>query len=130
VHPPEPLPRRTGADPSPLLSLVLPHPAPRLFERRLIGRDYARIGESVKPVRCKTGAGIALKMSGLQQFIDQGTTFAPARVYAYADCCCPHLHVGGGFSQDLLSHVPQHPKGFVAYVYTPITQRYCPFTRR
>jgi hypothetical protein len=110
-----------------LLPLVQSPPTPRLFERRLIGRTYARIGESVQPVRGKTVAGIALKISGPQQFIDQGSTFAPTRVQAYADCRCPHLHVGGGFPKicfrmclnipkaSSLMSIPDHPEVWSAY---------------
>jgi hypothetical protein len=41
-----------------------------------------------------------------------------------------HHHVSGGLPQYLLSHVPQHPEGFVAYVYPPIVQKYGPLIRR
>jgi hypothetical protein len=58
---------------------------PRLFERRLLGRGNARVGESVQPVRGKAGTGIALEVSIPQQFIDQCTALAPSRVQAYAD---------------------------------------------
>jgi len=96
----------------------------------LVGHGYAQVSKSVQPVRGKTGAGIALKVSGPQKFIDQGTTLAPTGVQAYADRRSPHLHVGGGVSKDLLSHVPQHPQGFIDYVYPPIIQKYGPLTRR
>ena len=86
VRPPERLGHRTGADPSTLPPLVQSPPTPHLYERRLVGYRYTRIGKSVQPVRGKAGAGIALEVSGPQQFIDQGTTLTPARVYAYADC--------------------------------------------
>src|SRR5215210_8759522 len=60
VRPPAVLGHRAGTDYcSPLLFPVQSPSTPRLFERRLVGRGYARIGESVKPVRCKTGAGVA-----------------------------------------------------------------------
>src|SRR5215218_2872509 len=86
VRSPERLGHRAGADPSTLLPLVQSPPTPHLYERRLVGRGYTRIGKSVEPVRGKAGAGIALELSGLPQFIDQGTAFAPARVQAYANC--------------------------------------------
>src|SRR5215213_7397148 len=120
VRSPERLGHRAGAEPSTLLPLVQSPPTPHLHERRLVGRGYTRIGKSVQPVRGKGGAGITLKVSGLQQFIDQGTTLAPARVQAYADRRCPHLHVWGGVPKDLPSHVPQHPHGLFAHVYLPI----------
>src|SRR5215208_6628500 len=78
-----------GLSPSPLLPLVQSPPTPRLFEHRLVSRDYARIGESVKPVRGKAGAGIALEVSRPQQFLDQDTAFTPAGFHAYADRRCP-----------------------------------------
>src|SRR5215204_194118 len=110
--------------------LVHPYPTPRLFERRLIGRDYARIGEPVKPVRCKARAGIALEVSVPQQLIDQGSALAPARGQAYADCRWPHLHVWGTPPYDLLSHVHQHLQGIIAHVYPPIIYKSGPLTRR
>src|SRR5215210_2558642 len=90
VRAPGSLPRRTGAT-------------------CFVGRGYAPVGKSVQPVRGKAGAGIALEIISLQQFIYQDTAFNPAGIQAYADCRCPHLHVWGGLPQDLLSHVPQHP---------------------
>ena len=96
VCPPAGLGHRAGADPSPLLSLVQPHPTPRLDQRRLVGCGHPRIGESVQPVGGKAGAGIALEVSRPQQFLDQDTAFTPAGFHAYADRRCPHLHVWGG----------------------------------
>src|SRR5215212_2424997 len=86
IRSPERLGHRARADPSTLPPLVQSPPTPRLCERRVVGYLYTRIGKSVEPVRGKAGAGIALEVSGPQQFIDQGTTLTPARVYAYADC--------------------------------------------
>src|SRR5215210_8016492 len=81
IRSPERLGHRTGADPSTLPPLVQSPPTPHLYERRLVGYRYTRIGKSVQPGRGKAGAGIALEVSGPQQFIDQGTTLTPARVY-------------------------------------------------
>src|SRR5215207_4293862 len=36
----------------------------------LLGGGYAPVGESIEPVRRKAWAGVALDVSGLQQFID------------------------------------------------------------
>jgi hypothetical protein len=58
-----------------------------------------------------------LEVSSLQQFIDQDTAFALPGVHAYADCRSTHRHVPEGLPYDLLSHVLQHPQGFIAHVH-------------
>jgi len=60
-----------------------------------------------------------LDVAGPQQFIDQDIVFDTAWIYSYADCCCTHLYVWSGLAEDLPSHVLQHRKTFVAYVYPP-----------
>jgi len=96
---------RGGRDPaphfdpahSPIPPLVLPRPtSSRLYQRRLVGRGYARIGKSIEPVRGEAWAGVALDVSGPQQLIDQAIAFAPSWGYAYADCRSTHLHIWGG----------------------------------
>ena len=84
-----------------------------------VGRDYAPVGESVQPVRGKAWAWVMLDVPGPQQLVDQDIAFDTAWIYSYADRCCTHLYVWGGLPQDLPSHVLQHRKGFVAYVYPP-----------
>src|SRR5215212_1690566 len=82
----------------------------------LLGGAYTPVGESIQPVRSKARAGVALDVSGLQQFIDQAIAFAPARIHAYAECRSSHHHVWGGVPKDLHSHVLQHPKGLLAHL--------------
>src|SRR5215203_860300 len=76
VRPPEPLPYRTGAI-------------------CLVGCGHAQGGKSVQAVCGKAGAGVALEVSVLQQFIDQAIAFASPRVHAYAYSRSTNHHVWG-----------------------------------
>src|SRR5829696_4615033 len=80
---------RTPSSPRPLYALL------RLYRSGvglslLVSCGYARIGESVEPVRGKAGAWVSFNVSTPQQLLEQGIELALFGLQAYAARRSPH----------------------------------------